>query len=225
MEWAAWALSPLIVAMRFLLETIYAVTSNYGISIILLSCAVRLGLSPVIQLAARTEERATAKQRAMEPQMAAISPSLKGRKRFERIEQIYQEHGYHPIQNTTAILPVFLQVPFLVAALILLSNYARLANERFLFIRDLLRPDGLIGGAGWSINILPVAITLVALAESGIKYHGNRSARARFLIVAVVIAVLIYWAPAGVCLYWLTSTLLSFARTALTRPKPREMKE
>ena len=214
MEWAAWLLSPIIVAMRFLLETLYALTGNHGISIILLSCAVRLGLSPVIRLAARTEERATAKQRAMEPQLAEISPSLKGRERFERIEQIYREHGYHPIQNTTAILPVFLQVPFLLAALFLLSNDTQLANERFLFIRDLLRPDMLIGGEGWSINVLPILITIVAIGESAIKYHGDRGARARFLIVAVVIALLIYPAPAGVCLYWLTSTLLSFGRTA-----------
>lgn len=221
MEWLEWALSPIILAMRFLLNALYSATGSYGFSIILLSCTVRLGLSPVIRLAARTEERTAAKQRAMEPELAAISGSLKGRERFERIEQIYQEHGYHPIQNATAILPLFLQIPFLLAALFLLSNDAQLGNERFLFVRDLLRPDMLIHWAGWSINALPILITLVALAESVIKFRGNRSARMRFLVVAVVIAVLIYAAPAGVCLYWLTSNLLSFGRTALARgPRP-----
>jgi len=214
MAWVEWALSPLILAMGFLLRALYSGTGSYGLSIILLSCIVRLGLSPIIRLAARTEERAAAKQRAMEPQLAAISGSLKGRERFERIEQIYEEHGYHPIQNATAILPLFLQIPFLLAALFLLSNDAQLANERFLFISDLLRPDMLIRGAGWSINALPIAITGIALAESVIKFRGNRAARLRFLVVAVVIALLIYAAPAGVCIYWLTSNLLSFGRTA-----------
>jgi YidC/Oxa1 family membrane protein insertase len=217
MEWLEWALSPIIAGMRFLLDGLYAATGSYGISIILLSCAVRLLLSPVTRLAARTEERTTARQRAMEPQLAAIGPSLKGRERFERIEQIYREHGYHPIQNATAILPLFLQIPFLLAALFLLSNDPQLASQRFLFIRDLLRPDMLVGGTGWSINVLPILITLVALAEAVIKFRGNRGAQARFLIVAGVIAVLIYAAPAGVCLYWLTSNLLSFARTAFSR--------
>ena len=222
MEWAAWLLSPLIAAMRFLLETLYTLTGNYGISIILLSCAVRLALSPIVRLAIRTEERATAKQRAMEPQLAEINATSRGRERFERTELIYREHGYHPIHNVVAILPVFLQVPFLLAALILLSNDMELANERFLFIRDLLRPDMLIGGNGWSINVLPILITLVAVGESAIKYHGDRGARARFIIVAVVIALLIYPAAAGVCLYWLTSTLLSFGRTAFAGPiKPK----
>jgi YidC/Oxa1 family membrane protein insertase len=221
MEWLAWALSPIIIAMGFLLETLYAATRNYGISIILLSCAVRLSLSPITRLATRTEQRTLSKQRAMAPQLAEIDASSKGRERFARTEQIYKEHGYHPIQNATAILPVFLQVPFLLAALFLLSNDAQLANERFLLIRDLLRPDMLIGGDGWSINALPIVITVVALGESEIKHHGNRSARARFLVVALVIALLIYAAPAGVCLYWLTSNLLSFGRTALARrPKP-----
>jgi YidC/Oxa1 family membrane protein insertase len=217
MEWVEWALSPIILAMGFVLKTLYAATRSYGISIILLSCAVRLGLSPVIRLAARTEERTTAKLRAMEPQLAEIDASSKGRERFDRTEQVYQEHGYHPIQNTTAILPLFLQVPFLLAALFLLSNDVQLARERFLVIRDLLRPDMLVSGAGWSINVLPILITGVALAESRIKYHDNRGARVRFLVVAVVIALLIYSAPAGVCLYWLTSNLVSFARTMLTR--------
>jgi YidC/Oxa1 family membrane protein insertase len=221
MEWAQWALSPLILAMGFLLRALYAATGSYGVSIILLSCVVRLGLSPIIRLAGRTEARTAAKQRAMEPQLAAISRSVKGRERFERIEQIYQEHGYHPIQNATAILPLFLQIPFLLAALFLLSNDPQLAHERFLFIPDLLRPDMLVQGAGWSINVLPIIITLVALAESVIKFRGNRAARLRFLVVAIVIALLIYAAPAGVCIYWLTSNLLSFGRTAFARdPKP-----
>jgi YidC/Oxa1 family membrane protein insertase len=217
MEWLKWVLSPITIVMGFLLDAFHAATASYGVSIILLSCTVRIGLSPVIRLAARTEERTAAKQRAMEPQLAAISGSLKGRERFERIEQIYQEHGYHPIQNATAILPLFLQVPFLLAALFLLSNDTELGNQRFLFIGDLLRPDMLVGGAGWSINVLPILITFIALAESVIKFHGDRSARMRFLIVAVVIALLIYAAPAGVCLYWLTSNLLSFGRTALAQ--------
>ena len=221
MAWAAWALSPIIFAMGFLLNALYGVTGSYGVSIILLSSAVRLGLSPIIRLAARREELAAAKQKAMEPQLAEIRASSTGRERFERTEQIYQEHGYHPIQSTTSILPLFLQIPFLLAALFLLSNDVQLANERFLFIRDLLRPDMLIRGANWSINALPILITVVALAESAIKYRGNRNAQVRFLVVAVVIALLIYAAPAGVCLYWLTSNLLSFGRTALTqRPRP-----
>ncbi len=217
MEWAAWALSPLVLAMGFLLDTLYAVTRSYGISIMLLSCIVRLGLSPVSRLAARTEERTAAKLKAMEPQMAEIRASSTGRERFERTERLYREHGYHPIHNTTSILPLFLQVPFLLAALFLLSRDAQLANERFLFISDLLRPDMLIRGAGWSINLLPILIIAVALGESAIKHGDDRSARARFLIVAIVIALLIYPAPAGVCLYWLTSNLLSFARTAFAR--------
>src|SRR5215208_5026641 len=147
MEWLEGALSPIIIGMRFLFDALYANTGSHGISIILLSCVVRLALSPVIRLAARTEERTSAKQRAMEPQLAAIGSSLRGRERFERIEQIYREHGYHPIQNATAILTLFLQIPFLLAALFLLSKDAQLANQRFVFIRDLLRPDMLIGGA------------------------------------------------------------------------------
>ena len=47
MEWLEWALSPIILAMRFLLNALYSATGSYGFSIILLSCTVRLGLSPI----------------------------------------------------------------------------------------------------------------------------------------------------------------------------------
>ena len=41
--------------------------------------------------------------------------------------------------------------------------------------------------------------------------------RFRFLLIALVIAVLIYPATAAVCLYWLTTNLLSLGRAALRR--------
>ncbi len=51
------------------------------------------------------------------------------------------------------------------------------------------------------------------------KVDSTRGSRIRFLIIGLVIVVLIYDMPAGVCLYWATSNLLSFLSSALRRLK------
>jgi membrane protein insertase Oxa1/YidC/SpoIIIJ len=113
-----------------------------------------------------------------------------------------------------------LQIPFLISALLLLSSYPPLSAQPFLVINDLSRPDELLPMGAATINLLPILICLTALAESAINDADGRT-KLRFLIVTGVIAVLIYAAPAGVCLYWLTSNMLSLGRALVERQRPR----
>ena len=66
------------------------------------------------------------------------------------------------------------------------------------------------------INLLPLSIAGISLAESAIKPGLTRGARLRYLVVMIVIVVLIYPLPAGVCLYWLTTNVWSLASTIIT---------
>jgi YidC/Oxa1 family membrane protein insertase len=220
MEAVSLILSPIVAAMRVFVDVAFGVTDNFGIAIVLLSTAVRLLTLPIAKLAARSQQRARRVQAEMASEMAAIRSESRGRERFERTEALYKRHGYHPIHSVTSTLPLFLQLPFLLSALLLLSNYPPLAGAGFLFIPDLSRPDGLIAGGDFRINLLPLLITGVALLESIVGTDSDAAAKRRFLIIAVVIALLIYSAPAAVCLYWLTSNLLSFG-SATMRRKPQ----
>lgn len=206
-------LSPIVAAMRLILTTIHAATGSYGVSIILLSLVVRCVTAPLAIAVRKAEARERVVQASMEPELIEIHRTSTGRERFERTEELYNRHGYHPIQSVTSLVPLFLQIPFLLAALFLLSDYPPLAGERFLFIPDLLKPDGLASG----INVLPILIIAATLAELCVKTGMTRSARMRFLVVAAVITVLIYPAPAGVCLYWLSSTIWSLLSTLYER--------
>ncbi|MDQ4086459.1 MAG: membrane protein insertase YidC [Pseudomonadota bacterium] len=210
-------LSPIESAMRIFLVLAHSFTGDFGVAIILLSLTVRVLTAPIAALAARSQERARSVQAAMAPELARIRATSTGRERFERTEALYKLHGYHPIHSVKALLPLFLQIPFLIAAFFLLSDFAPLAGERFLVIPDLLRPDGLVTLGGIEINILPLLITAIVLMESAIRTGGEAGDRFRFLLVALVIAVLIYPATAAVCLYWLTTNLLSLARAAAKR--------
>jgi YidC/Oxa1 family membrane protein insertase len=225
MEYFWLILWPISEAMRLFLEAAYAVLGDFGLAIVLLSMVVRVLTNPIAKLATRSEERSRAVQVAMAPELARIKSSSRGREQFEQIEALYERHGYHPIHSVKALLPLFLQVPFLLAAFFLLSDFPSLAGETFLFIRDLHQPDGLIALAGWQINLLPLLITAVALLESAIRTGGEPGSRLRFLILAIVIAVLIYPTAAAVCLYWLTSNLLSLGRAVRIRLSGNRAKE
>ncbi len=211
----SWVLAPIIEAMRLALVALYQLTESYGVAIILLSLVVRVITAPISRIAARAGGRDREVRLAMESEFRDIRATSKGRERFDRTEALYNKHNYHPIKSVASLLPLFLQVPFLLSALFLLSEYTPLARQRFLWIPDLLKPDGLVSLGNISINLLPLLITLVAFAESAIKVDATRSERMRFLIIGLVIVLLIYPAPASVCLYWLTSTVASFLRSGI----------
>ncbi|MEK7266542.1 MAG: membrane protein insertase YidC [Pseudomonadota bacterium] len=215
MEFLRTLLLPLSKALQFLLEAIYGYTGSYGLSIVILAVLVSFLLSPVTAFARKLEAKDQARQKAMKLLVADAKKKFSGREQFEAIDQIYQRHGYHPIQSMGAVLPLFIQLPFLLAALFLLTRDLALAGQGFLFIRDLGAPDGLLSLGSVSVNLLPIAMTAITVAESQIRPEATASSRAQFLIVAAVLLVLIYGFASAVCLYWLTSNAVSLTRSFL----------
>lgn len=213
-------LSPIIWAMDLVLGLLHGLTGSYGLAIILLSLLVRLLTAPITHMAAAAEAREQAVQRAMAPALERARRELRGRERFERVEAIYLAHGYHPIRSVLSLAPIGLQLPFLLSALFLLIDSDALQGIPFLVISDLARADQLLPlWPGLAVNLLPILITVVALTESLVRPEQTRAMRARFLIVAVVIAALIYPLPAGVCLYWLASNVWSLVLTLAVRAR------
>ncbi len=222
METLATLLWPLIALLRLLLEAIHPLVGSYGLSIMLLSLIVSTALSPVTALARRLENKDRLRHDEMAPFLAEIRAKYTGRERFERTDEIYQRFDYHPIKSMGSLLPLFVQLPFLIAALILLVDYPPLEGVPFLVVPDLGAPDGLlpIPPLDLRVNLLPILLTGIAVLESSIRPESTAQSKRRFLIVAVVLLILIYPFPAGVCLYWLTSNLLSFLRAALRARLP-----
>jgi YidC/Oxa1 family membrane protein insertase len=208
---------PLIAGLESLLALIHSVTGSYGVSIILLSILVSAVLLPVSAQARRMEAKDKERLDLMAPKLAEIRARYTGQERFEKTDEVYQEHGYHPIKSTVSLLPLLIQLPFLLAALFLLSDYPPIQGQPFLFIHDLSEPDGLLKLGKLAVNVLPIALVGVTLTEAWLKKESTSQSRRRFLIVALVILVLIYPAPAGVCLYWFTSTCFSLARTLVVQ--------
>ena len=214
-------LSPIISMMEFLLANFFNQTGSYGLAIILLSIVVRLALMPVAKLGRRYEEKEAQLQLRMAPAINEIKSKYSGRQQFEQIASVYQDNRYHPIHSMVVILPLFLQIPFLLSALFLLVDYPGLSGRGFFVVSDLSLPDHLLKldfiVPGLAISLLPLFLTGVAALEAVIKKGATPQSRMRYFIVALVLLALIYPLPASVCLYWLASNLWSLLASATSR--------
>ncbi len=160
---------------------------------------------PIIRFAMSLEARHKLLLEQMAPEIRSIDDSFKARERFEAVDAIYTKHGYHPIKSIVCLLPLFLQLPFLLAALFLLIDYPPLSGVSFGLIRNLAMPDALLAysfaGTDVEVNLLPLLLIGIALMDSYLKPTSTRQTQMRFLIVCIVLLLLIYALPASVCLY------------------------
>ncbi|ODA68684.1 Membrane protein insertase MisCB precursor [Methyloligella halotolerans] len=217
MDFLQTILWPLTALLKVVLEAFHSLLGSYGLSIICLSLLVSVVLLPISSYARKLEMRDKERLDRMAPAIAEVKANHKGQERFERIDAIYQEHGYHPIKSMVSLVPLLIQLPFLIAALFLLMDYPPIQGDPFLFLHDLGQPDHLLPlpFLEQGLNLLPLVLIGVTLLESWLRKESTAQSRRRFLIVAAVLLVLIYPAPSGVCLYWLTSTCFSFARSMI----------
>jgi YidC/Oxa1 family membrane protein insertase len=215
-------LYPIIALMTALLTVLHGLLDSYGFAIIGVSAVVRLVIYPITKSAGRLEQRERLIRFEMAPELAAAKANRRGRERFEAIDAIYQKHGYHPIKSLASLIPLLLQIPFLLSALFLFVDYPPLVAVPFLFIDDLSQPDRLLPlGESLTINLLPITLTAVAVLDSVVRPGSTVQTRLHFLIVAVVLLVLIYPLPAAVCIYWLASNCYSSLDSLYSRVKSR----
>ena len=210
-------LYPAIGPMRFVFELLYRVVGSYGLAIIATSAVVRLVTYPINKASARLEAREQLTQAAMAEAITAAKLAYKGRERFEAIDAIYRAHNYHPIKSLVTLVPLLLQIPLLLAAVKLFIDYPALISAKFVFINDLSQPDGLLALGDLKINLVPIALALIAVLDSLLNPRMTRQSQLRFLAITVVLLALIYPLPAAVCLYWFASNLWSFAHTQSQR--------
>jgi YidC/Oxa1 family membrane protein insertase len=217
MHFLEFVLSPIIWLMRQVLELAHGLTGSYGLAIVLLSLAVTLATYPLALISRRAEEKEKALQDAMKPGLDEAKAKYKGEQRFNAIEKVYKAHNYHPIKALRSLGGLALQLPFLIAALLLLVDYAPLAGVPFLVIADLARPDGLIGLGELSVNLLPLLMVAVSLLDAWANPLMGREAVGRFVILALGLFILVYALPAAVVLYWTSNNVWALARTLMRR--------
>ena len=216
MDYLEIALFPVIWGMRHVLEVGFRLTGSYGVAIFMLSILVSVTTYPIAKAGEKIQKADADLRARMQPAITEAKSTLKGEARFNAIERIYREHGYHPIHSLKSVAGLAPQIPFLLSALLLLWEHPPLAGTSFLFITDLGQQDGLIPVPitilGSAVNLLPFVMTGLSMTETVLVSKRTKTGNFNAWILNAVLFFLVYSLPAAVVLYWTTNNFLSLTR-------------
>lgn len=175
------------------LQFFHALIPNYGVAIVLLTLFVRVMLYPL-----------TLKQTKSMAQIQKIQPlvqDLKDRykddtqKFNEEVLKLYQKHNVNPFGGC---LPLLLQLPILFALYNTINIAVEIRKTPFLWIPDLSMPDPLI--------LLPIGIAGLMYYQQGKMTDPQQQQMMMFM--PMFMFVITWTLPAGLLVYWFTSTVL-----------------
>jgi len=204
---------------------------NYGIAIILLTFLVRLILFPL----GRKQALSAQKMQELQPYLKEIQEKYKDDK--ERLTKetfaVYKRHGFNPFGGC---VPALVQLPIFVGLWQALNTSVVLRHAPFLWIRDLAAPDMLFqfpGGTdipflGRWFNLLPLVVVSLMLIQTKLFSPPPTTPEAEMnqkmmKYMMAFMAVMFYKVPAGLGIYFITSSLWSIGERLLI-PKLQKRK-
>ncbi len=219
-----------------LLHSLYSVVGNYAIAIVLLTVVVRGAMFPLSRKAAVNAQ----KMQELAPELKKIAEQYKddmeGRMKAQR--ELQQRVGFNPMAGC---LPMFLQLPIFIGLYRALSVDIALRqapfSEHLTWASNLAGPDMLAywgnwlweylsgRGTGWLgpyFNILPVLVVVLFLAQQKMfmpPATDEQTAMTQKMmnIMTLMMGLFFFRVPAGLCLYFITSSLWGMCERILVK--------
>ena len=198
---------PLIAPMEALFSFYSHQTESPGWAVVLLGATMAATAEPLRRRGRTIELRLAAKIAVIKQQIALLDKTLVGEARFWALDKIYQDNRFHPAHNILSGASFLFQLPFLIAAFLILTGDALPPESAFGFIKDLSLPDGALLIADVNINILPLLMLILAAANARYCYAGARTMSGQ--LIPFIIFILIYSLPSGLTLYWITMMMVA----------------
>ena len=217
--------------IEYLLEMIFAIISkvsgnNTVLSIIVLSLVVNIIVLPLYNRADKVQEEAKDKENAIAPMVKHIKQTFTGDERFMLLQTCYRQNDYSPLNVLKSSVSILLQVPFFMAAYNMLSDNKLLANVKLGPIANLSAPDGLVTIGSFTLNILPIIMTLINVVASFIYAKGfPLKTKIQMYGLAAVFLVLLYQSPSGLVLYWICNNIFSLGKNIVNKILANKRKE
>jgi YidC/Oxa1 family membrane protein insertase len=205
--WFWFVAIPLLYALRML----HSVTGNYGISIIVLTAAVKVLTAPLT----RTTFRNMREMQKIQPQMAKLRERFKDDQVALQKEmmELYRRHRVNPFSGC---LPMILQLPIFVGLYNTLYHAIELRHAPFfLWINDLSAPDRLtIAGLGVPVLTLLMGGSMF-LQQWLTPQQGDPTQQRMMMFMPLIFTYMFIHFPAGLVLYWLVNNVLTIGQQYL----------
>ncbi|MBR2276117.1 MAG: membrane protein insertase YidC [Lachnospiraceae bacterium] len=208
-------IEPIVLLIQMVFVWGYRVFDNPGASVIAVSIIVNFMILPLYNQADALQEEERAKQEKMAHWVEHIKKGFKGEERYMMLSAYYLEQNYKPVYALRSSISILLQIPFFMAAYSFLSKSEYLREASFLFIKDLGQQDQLLQFGSFTLNLLPIVMTVINLLSALVYMNGRRTARKDFtqvLVLALVFLFLLYASPSGLVLYWTMNNVFSLLK-------------
>ncbi len=188
-------------------------TQTWGWAIVVMSLVVNIVILPIYMKAENWQEEERAIRKGFEDKETMLKKAFKGQERFAMITTMHRQAGYSPFLSMRSSIGFFLQIPFFFAAYHFLSHFEPLQGVSFLGLADLSKPDEMIALGGFSINVMPILMTVINLASALIYTHNlSRRDKMQLYGMAALFLVLLYDAASGLVLYWTCNNIFSLGK-------------
>jgi YidC/Oxa1 family membrane protein insertase len=223
--------------VHWLISALRHVSPNDALCIILVTVLVRLAMMPVSRRQAASMARQQEAMAKVQPEVKKLNERYKNdlvAKQQAQME-LYRKHGINPAASLGGCLMLFLQMPIFLGLYYALQESFFFRLESFLWIRNLTAPDMLIWWTekipfiselsslgsffylGPYFNLLPVlALTLMFIQMKWMQpppadeQVAQQQKMTQYIMIPMF-AFLFYKMPAGLCLYFISTTLWGLA--------------
>jgi YidC/Oxa1 family membrane protein insertase len=203
-----------------------------AICIILVTVIVRGIMFPLSRKQAATMAKTQEQMAKIQPEMKKIKEKFKGdiMAQQQAMSELYRKHGVNPAAGLGGCLMVFLQMPVFLGLYFALQESFFFRLEPFLWVRNLTAPDMLFwwsekipfisdpesqGGIfylGPYFNLLPIIAIALMLVQQKLMTPPAMDEQAlmqqkMMKYMMILFGFMFYKVPAGLCLYFICSTL------------------
>jgi hypothetical protein len=196
---------PLEQLYKFLYLSVYDITGDYGIALILLSLFIYIILFPFNQKAQQIQNAEREVQSIIAPQIEEIKRRFHGKEQYEKIQRLYHRYAYHPIYAIRSAAGIVLQIPFFVAARSMLYALPDIKGVQWGIIQDLGKPDQLLAG----INLLPFVMTFITVLYAFVMPKLTKKEITQTVIIGFIFLIILYPAPSALLIFWTWNLLWS----------------
>jgi len=206
-------ISPIVQIIEFVYVFFFKVFKNAVFSVFGVSLTVSFLSLPLYIMAERLQNVEREIVKRLKPAVNKIKSVFSGDEQFMILSTFYRQNHYHPLYSLRSSIGLFIQIPFFIAAYSFLSHLEVLRGVSFLSIKDISAPDSLFHIGNFSVNILPILMTLINCA-AGAVYTQNLSFRDKIQVygMAALFLLLLYNSPAALVIYWTLNNIFSLIK-------------
>lgn len=171
---------------------------KYGWSIIIVTIIIRLLTLPLML----KQLRSSRIMQALQPEMQKIREKYNQDPQKMQMEtmKLFQKHNVNPFAGC---LPIFVQMPILIAFYHAIYRHEHIPGHTFLGIE--------LGQAFWGLAILAGITTYLQQQMMGTQ--NNPQMQILMVILPIMITVFAFYFPAALSLYWVVGNLFTIAQT------------